>query len=614
MTTATNPETGEKVVFDGHRWVPLPQDGSVNPVLGTIKEAANSALFGYGPEVEGAAGVTGQGVRNLMEGKPFYEGPGFAERAASIRGQQERFGEEYPVTSTAASLAGGVAGPGGVAGKTMGLAKEAGLLGRTAAGIGVGTAEGALAGSGYAGPDRRLGGAKSGGAWGAGVGALVPLLGAGSNALMGTKLYNTISGRFGDVTDPARKAVLKALSETGLTLEQAMGRIKRLGENATLADVVPGLAEAVANTGNRAGRIAERVLNNRGLRQAHRVSMAVDEKLTKIGFLSEKTRLAADKAKNARMAYGDAYAAKPTLDSPEIAALLKNPAVKKGIKSARVNPANADLPDNSIELLDAAYKEIGAASRKAGGSHAMNQLRVSLRAAMVKENPKYGVALKKFSDDSSLEEALAMGEKALRPGTRPAEIRATMKSLGEAERDAYRVGAADALQTKIFAAKDTADVIKRIFGSPTSRAQIRAVFPSDRAGRRAFREFEVEMRREAVLARTEQRVLGNSRTQIRESEAYKIGGMDGGVSGAVASGRPQIAVGRAVGRVGSYFQKPSEGLAGEIASQVFAPGVKPNLQQLQELQKLVEQMTRSREGRRAAANMLLGASAGQSGR
>lgn len=137
------------------------------------------------PKPEMGWGEYARGLgREALQGLTFDFGDelGLVDREAS-----QRFGQEHPIASTVARVAGGlplfVAGPGAAAARwTMGARSLAGNVGRSA-GLGAGLGAVAGAGAGEGGPAERLASAGTGAAAGGVLGGVVPPAVAGVGAV-----------------------------------------------------------------------------------------------------------------------------------------------------------------------------------------------------------------------------------------------------------------------------------------------------------------------------------------------------------------------------------------------------------------------------------------------
>jgi len=538
---------------------PMPEQKPVPYGVGLANEAVQGATFGLSDEImAGMDAATGQNYN-----------------PEQYREISDQFSEENPKAAFAAQLTGGIATGGYGAAKALGsqAVKQAPRVMRALSVPVVGGVEGAIAGAGYAKEGERQQGAIESGARGLGIGAVIP-----AGGYVGKKVWDyglgqitrAIGDRASGATTAAGREIMRALDDVGISPNQAISRLRTLGKDATLADIIPQLGENAAAVGGKATSAAERTFGQRVAGQADRVVDKVDDLLTNVGVFSEGAKVTARRAAQAKEAYKSAYQSNPIMISGEITELLQHKTVQGAIKRARINPDYKNLPDHSIELLDAAYKEIGAMARKPGAPHALKSLRSKLREAMVSENPDYGAALVKFADDSRVLDALDEGKKLFR--LRPEQIKRTLADMGETEAEAYRVGAADAIKDKILSAPDAADVVKRIFGSPKSRAQLGNVFPN----RKSFRAFELEMKREALKAKTSARVLANSRTAIRESGKASLGSAPGGVVQDLVTGHPLRATGKAVGQAIQKMQAPNRRVTDQLSDVLYNKNMPEN--------------------------------------
>ena len=127
--------------------------------------------------------------------------------------------------------------------------------------------------------------------------------------------------------------------------------------------------------------------------------------------------------------------------------LDKSKDVQSAIAQAKGLPDYGELPDNSIVLLDKAYKNIGghANEAKLAGNgekyRDLNSLRLQLRDAITGGNPQhpYQQALDAFSGPSNSISAVREGQNIF--NKEPDEIAAEMARLSPSDREFYRLGA-----------------------------------------------------------------------------------------------------------------------------------------------------------------------------
>jgi hypothetical protein len=98
-------------------------------------------------------------------------------------------------------------------------------------------------------------------------------------------------------------------------------------------------------------------------------------------------------------------------------------------------------------------------------------------------------------------------------------LKKTYESLNPAEKDGFAIGAYDAIRTKIQSGADGIDQIKRTFGSPEKRDQIKVLIGND-----AFKNLEMQLGREKAIRSTDIQITGGSPTQRRTEAAREFEG------------------------------------------------------------------------------------------
>jgi hypothetical protein len=98
-------------------------------------------------------------------------------------------------------------------------------------------------------------------------------------------------------------------------------------------------------------------------------------------------------------------------------------------------------------------------------------------------------------------------------------LKKTYDSLNPAEKDGFAIGAYDAIRTKIQSGADGIDQIKRTFGSPEKRDQIKVLIGDD-----AFKNLEMQLGREKDIRATDIQITGGSPTQRRTEAAREFEG------------------------------------------------------------------------------------------
>jgi hypothetical protein len=98
-------------------------------------------------------------------------------------------------------------------------------------------------------------------------------------------------------------------------------------------------------------------------------------------------------------------------------------------------------------------------------------------------------------------------------------LKKTYEGLNPAEKDGFAIGAYDAIRTKIQSGADGIDQIKRTFGSPEKRDQIKVLIGDD-----AFKNLELQLGREKAIRSTDIQITGGSPTQRRTEAAKEFEG------------------------------------------------------------------------------------------
>ena len=98
-------------------------------------------------------------------------------------------------------------------------------------------------------------------------------------------------------------------------------------------------------------------------------------------------------------------------------------------------------------------------------------------------------------------------------------LKKTYDGLNPAEKDGFAIGAYDAIRTKIQSGADGIDQIKRTFGSPEKRDQIKVLIGDD-----AFKNLEMQLGREKAIRSTDIQITGGSPTQRRTEAAREFEG------------------------------------------------------------------------------------------
>lgn len=470
----------------------------------------------------------------------------YEKELSRVRAGIKQYEEQYPgraftgelvggLLPTAAALiaapfTGGATAPAAAAGAARTAAALPTLGSMTLRGMGYGAASGAAAGAGGAtgGLESRVMGGAIGGTAGAVLGGVAPAV-TGAVGAGGRKVLEATGlMQAPDAATKARELIAKKLAQEGISPEELAARqaavVKALGgRDETLADIggesMRRLARGSMAIPNAAQTDVRQMLTERAIGAGPRITKDITD-LTAIGerdigevaeeIIQRRRDAAAPLYKQAFEA-GEVY-------SPRIDELLaKSKDIKTAIEVARGLPQFADLPANSMLLLDKAYKYVGDMAneaRKAGkGSRAsdLDTLRNDLLDAISNKQtgvPVYREAVNTFASESLLKDALELGAKNFLRKT-PAEINREIKKFpGDAEQQMYRLGAVQSVRDEIYGMRDTANIADKFLNSREMRDRMSTVFNSPGE----YETFIKNLERERQMAVTRSRIEGGSPT------------------------------------------------------------------------------------------------------
>jgi hypothetical protein len=500
----------------------------------------------------------------LGEGK----GDNFSERYADQQAQQAKqmkeFGDQHPIASTGAEIAGGIAGLGGAAATGPGEA----LLG-----LGAKTLPGMIAG---------------GAAGGAAVGGL-DAAARGNNPGEGA-IYGGAAGAAGPLVGKAIGAFAKPFIRFGAAASspeiEAAGQVREALERDAGKGLSPDETEAAENRGqpvtlmDAGGRSTQRLA-----RRASNYSPDAQEKLaetTQGRYLTQNTRTADFLGEISN--YPDAHATKQALDqtsktvnrtlyakamekgssgvwNDSLAQLINHPWVKKAIPDA-LEQSNAEAvleggtpirspfvadaegnlslpkgPDGktikpTLEFWDALKKNIdgrvegASATATSRGDPNTVRMGTNLTHALTRELdssvPEYGTARAVAAKFFGAKDALQAGRQAGMPGTAAARVdnrvlRDSLNKYSPAERKLFEQGFLDQTIETLLGKPDSFNILRAINQNPRAKERMSTILGADR-----YAALESYLRVEGLMDRFRTAVSGNSTT------AQQLGDMSSG--------------------------------------------------------------------------------------
>jgi hypothetical protein len=526
-----------------------------------VRTAGQGLTFGFGDEIE--AGLrTGFGLMGDYD-----------EAVKDVRDDIDIFRRNNPEAALALEIGGGLLTGG--AGGARALASAAGR--KIASKIGtagtaglVGAGEGALAGFGAGDGDlnKRLEGAGAGALFGGAIGAGAPALINTGKKAVNRALF--ASGMKSD--DAARIAadrkVLEKLEGAGKTPEAVQGDLDALRADGVadpmIIDVAgrktQGLARASAVVSDEGTDIAQKALDDRALDMGDRIADDVFEVMgsgkSSADALDE---IAQRQAANAGNDYDAAFNANgkpvtvPVTES--LKDLLSLPAFDEAVEQAnklamidRVGlPSAKDLiagkKIENLSVQELHYIKMGLdevmglgkrgqskTSIGRGLERGLKKARAELIDIIDNASPKvlddagnevsaYKIARNKFAGDARLREAIEQGEGFFT--MKANDLDDALNKMSDSEKEAFRIGVAQAVRNSVDNIGDMADAGKKIFGKKKQRKMLRKAFPDDAS----FEQFEKRMNARAEQAKTRSRVGVNqgSRTAVLDDEINDMG-------------------------------------------------------------------------------------------
>lgn len=515
------------------------QDSFVKAMDLTRKAGGKKSEYGVGRAL--AKGLT---FNFADEIEAALRGGDYEQNLASIELARQEYERQNPGTAMTAEILGslpyglvpfvGAAKYAQMASKATPLAKAAMV---TAPSIAAGTITGALTGAGGAEPGTRMAAAQTGAKVGGAISAAIPVVG---------KTLGSVGGKVVDVT-AGIPVVQRAGQAVGLATGQTVNYANRAKEKlleAIYRDTanIPSMKRAIASTDKPVGivdvagenvkslgdiaqkypgttrEIGRTALEERGLDQSSRIQQDISQYLGEFTDPFEFTQQIAMRQKqNATPLYEAAYQA-GEITEPSVLKFLELPQFKQASKEAKTlleaEGRTLDLSRPTVEALDNIKIGLDALIEKETDSFGkvskLGKVYIAKKNEFLSELdkavPAYKEARKAFAGDAELIDATRKGQKATNLSS--SQIKREFNALTPSQQEAYRIGALDSLRSKMDKAKDSADLVKKIFGSKEDRAKIQAFFPDEKS----FNSFEARMRMEANMRKTQDKILTGSPT------------------------------------------------------------------------------------------------------
>lgn len=599
------------------------QAGGRTAEFGIGRSLAQGATFGFADELES--------LMKSLAGQGTYE-----QNLAALELAKQKFGQQNPKTALTSEIVGGLPYalvPFLGTAKYAQMAKDAAPLVRAGVTAGAsavtGALTGALGGAGAAGVGERMAGAQTGGTLGGLVGGAAPAVAKGVG-MAGSKVVDVTSGipvlqqvgkavgaATGQTVDAANRAkakLLEALYRDKVSPADLEKMIAAATKPVGIVDIagenVKSLADVVQKYPSTARQTAKTALEERAAGQGERIQGDISKYLGGFTDPFEYTTAIAQRQKQlSSPLYQKAYAYGEVTD-PNVLKYLELPQFKVAAKKAQellaAEGRTVDMSRPTVEtldnikrgldvLIDAETDAFGKVS-KLGSiyKNKKNEFLSELDSAV----PDFGKARAAFAGEAELLDATKLGKDFYKQTA--SEAKRTFNSLSPSEQEAYKVGALDAVKEKITTAKDTADIRKRIFGSPAERERVSSLFPDDAT----FKQFEKDMMTESMMRKTQEKILGNSATAERQLGMQQLEAEPSFLGQLIEQGPLKGTLG--------YLKAQGQGVAGQTAEELgpmlFKLGdPRANLQTLQSLSAyekyLLEQEAKKAAGLTGASTM-----------
>jgi len=624
------------------------------PGEGALRQFAHGASFGFDAKLAGlvsaATGGDYQSARDAYEREADayrVENPktsfalNLAGGVATGTGLAGTVGK-LAAAGRAATAAGGVAAPAEQAAMNVAqtfsegpkwwqLAKIGGAAG---AAQGVGEAQDTLG--------SYVGGAAKGAALGAATGVILPtVVGAGAKALDATvgagmrQVVNALRTPEGQ----ADRLVMKALERDGITPTELQSKLRDLGPNATLADAggrnvlgladyatqIPGAAKEAGMTmlEDRArgagGRVMQSLTRNAGVNSTN-VDAAVQQLHQNMRAIAANEGY--DQILNTGAADMTGNLGK-LMEAPTMKAALGRAysQVKDDIALGRADKTTEQYfdvgPDGKISgftqvptlrVLDYVKRSldgmINDGVTPTGKLTSEAEKALALKRGLLENidniNPDYARVRGLYADEKAGESAVNLGRKFL---SEDSEVTARqLGDMSDAERQYFKLGAARAIQDKIFGASDTGMAYEQFMNRPNNVAKLKAAFGDDPQG---FSAFMKDLANEVRMGGTFARLRGNSQTAARLAVAQDAGSP-------IAGANIPVTKEGLARRLAISLTKPSDEVSGRLADLLLTQDPAKQTAAISKLQAIGPSLNRRMlpPNTAQAAAFLLGKTAG----
>jgi hypothetical protein len=580
--------------------------------------ALQGATFGLGNRAQaGLAGLIQSGITGQTLSETY-------KQAREVGSQRMKAGmEENPGTAIVANILGAL-GTGGLAAGTKagaalgGSLRSGGLGARALKGAASGAASGAAYGAGTADYGKSGEGAIQGGIFGGAIGGAAPLAGAAYRGVRGA-LSKSVPGVKNLVLPPeprkfAEQKVLQRLSDDNMTIGGLSSRLQKSPSGSAIVDVgrtnIERLGESAANIPGSGANTAGRFIAQRASEASKRIKGDISQYVGRGDLSTVADDIMKKGEELASPLYEKAFTSNKDISSPVVNRILKTDAGKKALSYAaqRMNNKMAlmGVPDKELaeqaklagtyasggisrglklRTLDYVKQglddQVGALYR-AGEKGAGNDIRNLARGLRneldnLDVSGAYKEARNVWAGTMQGQEALESGRNFLKFDT--PELRKFYSGMGVAEKELFRVGVAQKLRDAVNNTPDRGNIAKNIFGRQEYRDKLQSVLEHGEFGK-----LRASLMREDKMHLLHNRLIGNSRTLLRQEEIADLMKDPSELVAAVGSGGKSLGLKAAKNYIVNRYQGINRETAGEIANILFERSPDKQRQIIQRLQ------------------------------
>lgn len=189
------------------------------------------------------------------------------------------------------------------------------------------------------------------------------------------------------------------------------------------------------------------------------------------------------------------------------------------------------------------------------------QIRTKLKD-ILNQSEDYANATKKFAGDAAIRDAIDAGSTIFKG--RPEQIKKAVSEMSESEKEAFRIGVAQAVRDRVSDQRTLGNSAQDLFKNQTYKDILREAFP-DQQTFDAFSD-RMNQRINQEVTRTRVKPSSGSKTAFAEADGREFK-ENADILANLLSGRPVAAAGQALGRV---TQQQSGGMGQRIARDMFS--------------------------------------------